>query len=105
MRRILIVLALSINVGKLADAIYYAEGGSQTKHPYGIMVKYKHTTPRQACINSIKSAMKRAKSDDPAKVIPEMGRVYCPVNCSNDNGTNKFWVKNVSYLYERGVSK
>jgi len=47
--------AHQINVNKLADAIYLAEGGSKTKHPYGILKKYKTTTPRQACINTIKS--------------------------------------------------
>lgn len=109
---ILIVLLLStiriayaeqINIERLADAIYLAEGGSRTIHPYGILTRYKRTTPRQACINSIKSAIKRAKSTDPSKVIPEMGSVYCPVGASNDpRGLNRNWVKNVTYFYNRG---
>jgi hypothetical protein len=95
-----------IDIERLADAVYYAEGGSKTNHPYGILTKYKHTTPRQACINSIKSAMRRSGSTDPDVVIPEMGRVYCPVGASNDpTGLNKNWVGNVTRLYNKGSLK
>ena len=46
--------AYSYTINNYANAIYKAEGGLKTKHPYGIMVKYRHTTSRQACINTIK---------------------------------------------------
>jgi len=81
---------------QIADAIYLAEGGSKTNHPYGILAKYKTTTPRQACINTIRHA-KRDWSGE-GDFISFLGSRYCPVGCDNDNGTNKFWVKNVKYF-------
>ena len=41
---------------QIANAIYKAEGGAKTNYPYGILAHYKHTTPRQACINTINHA-------------------------------------------------
>ncbi len=88
-----------INKEKLANAIYLAEGGTKTRHPYGILTKYKKTTPRQACINTIKSALKRYKGTDEG-FIAFLGKTYCPVGAKNDpKGLNKHWVKNVKYYY------
>ena len=47
-----IMTALSINEimitpDQVVDAIYITEGGTHTKHPYGILTHYKHTTPHQ----------------------------------------------------------
>ena len=86
-------------VNRLADAIYKAEGGAKTRHPYGILAKYKHTTPRQACINTIRSKWKawqaaRAKGD----YLAYLGSKYAPVGAANDpTGLNRNWVKNVRY--------
>jgi hypothetical protein len=93
-----------INVERLADAIYIAEGGSRTKHPYGILQKYKHTTPRQACINTIKSNMRRYHAQGAhGDFITYMARTYCPVGAANDpTGLNKNWVRNVTYYYNKG---
>ena len=44
----------------LADAIFKAEGGHKTKHEYGILAHYQHTTPRQACLNTISHPRKDA---------------------------------------------
>ena len=91
-----------INVNKLANAIYIAEGGAKTRHPYGILAKYKVTTPRQACINKIKSALKRWNGR--GDFIAFLGKTYCPVGAFNDpTGLNRNWVKNVRYHYERGA--
>ncbi len=89
---------------KLATAIYYAEGGNKTSHPYGILKKYKTTTPRQACINTIKSALRRYEnSDKSVDFISFLGKTYCPIGASNDpSGLNVNWVKNVYYFYNRG---
>ena len=94
--------APTVNVERLANAIYIAEGGNKTKHPYGILAKYKHTTPRQACINTIKSALKRYnKQGVKGDFIAFLGKTYCPVGAKNDpNGLNKNWVKNVKHYYE-----
>jgi len=87
-----------IDVNKLADAIYKAEGGSKTSHPYGILKHYKKTTPRQACINTIKHALR--DWDGSGDFISFLGNRYCPVGASNDpTGLNKNWIGNVSKLY------
>lgn len=91
-----------VNIPKLADAIYLAEGGAKTFHPYGILAHYKHTTPRQACINTINSNLKRW--DGNGDFITFLGKTYCPIGAANDpTGLNKNWIKNVRYFYERGA--
>lgn len=93
------VRAEEINVEKLATAIYHAEGGAKTSHPYGILAHYKTTTPRQACINTIKHAQRDFKGGD---FIAFLGSRYCPVGAKNDpTGLNKNWVRNVKRLYAK----
>jgi len=88
-----------INIEKLADSIYWAEGGAKTNHPYGILAHYKHTTPRMACINTINSSLRRfAKQTKERDFIHFLSLTYCPIGCSNDNGTNRFWERNVKYF-------
>lgn len=87
-----------VNVDALANAIYRAEN-SRT-HPYGVMVKYKHTTPRQACINSINHRLR--DWDGKGEFIAYLGSFYAPIGVSNDpSGLNRNWVKNVKYFYEK----
>lgn len=43
-----------ITVSKIADAIFRAEGGTNTHHPYGIMIQCHN--PRRVCINTINHA-------------------------------------------------
>ena len=88
------------NYDRLADAIYKAEGGAGTNHPYGILAKYKHTTPRQACINTCRNQWKRHKAHECGKDYMTCLRDrYAPINSDTDNGTNKYWLKNVLYFY------
>ncbi len=93
--------AEDINIGKLANAIYKAENSKA--YPYGILIKYKHTSPRQACINTIKHALKDWNGK--GVFIAFLGSRYCPINCDNDIGTNQFWVKNVKYFYRKEMAK
>lgn len=91
-----------IDKNKLADAIYKAEGGSKTKHPYGILRRFKLTTPRQACLNTINHAIVdyRGNSDDLKGFIAFLGKRYAPVEAFNDpRGLNKNWVRNVTKFY------
>ncbi|UOF78290.1 hypothetical protein [Caudoviricetes sp.] len=99
----------SMNAGKLADAIYKAEGGARTSHPYGILIKYKHTTPRQACLNTIASAEIRFKKQSVEKdFIVFLGNTYCPTKGNNltfdEKRLNVNWVTNVKYFYLKGES-
>lgn len=87
-----------INIEKLATAIYYAEN-SKT-HPYGILTHYKHTTPRQACINTIKHALR--DFDGKGDFLLFLQRRYAPIGVTNDpKGLNRNWLKNVRYYYGR----
>jgi len=86
---------------QIADAIYQAEGGSKTRHPYGILAKYKHTTPRQACLNTISHAKKdwNGKGD----FLEFLQKRYAPLNAKNDpTGLNKNWLKNVQWWLKHG---
>ena len=88
--------AEQIDVNRLANAIYKAEN-SKT-HPYGILTHYKHTTPRQACINTINHALRDWNGKDDFIVF--LGSRYCPISAKNDpTGLNKNWVKNVRWWY------
>ena len=93
-----------IDINRLADAIWWAEGGAKTSHPYGILTHYKVTTPRQACINTIKSGLKRyEKSRKDTDFISFLSKTYCPIGAKNDpKGLNRHWVKNVTLLYQEG---
>ena len=86
---------------QIANAIYKAEGGAKTNHPYGILVHYKHTSARQACLNTIIHAKRdwNGKGD----FITFLGARYCPVGCNNDIGTNRYWITNVHYFLEKEV--
>ena len=84
--------AFAYTVDQLANAIYKAENSKS--HPYGILTHYKTTTPRQACINTIKHAVK--DWDGRSDFIVFLGSRYCPVGATNDpTGLNKNWVRNV----------
>lgn len=85
---------------KIADAIYLAEGGAKTNHPYGILAHYKHTTPKQACINTINHAKKDWNGQ--GDFIVFLGNRYCPIGAKNDpTGLNKNWIKNVKYFLKK----
>lgn len=89
-----------IDQNKLANAIYKAEGGAKTRHPYGILGHW-NKPPRIICINTIKNALKRWNGQ--GDFIAFLAKRYCPVGASNDpGGLNRNWIKNVTYYYERG---
>jgi len=97
-------IAYGFTTDQIADAIYKAEGSNKTNHPYGILQKYKHTTPRQACINTIVHARKdfKGKYKSESEFISLLGDRYCPVGAKNDpKGLNKNWKKNVNYFLNK----
>jgi len=96
--------AYGYTVDQYANAIYKAEGGAKTRHPYGILAHYKHTTARQACINTIKHQYNRwTISGRKMPFTAFLGHVYAPIGCSNDVGTNQYWVKNVNWFLMKGA--
>lgn len=97
----------AIDIERLANAIYKAEGGAKTRHPYGILAHYKHTTPRQACINTIKSGLNRFAKSKECDFILFLSKTYCPTQGNSltflEKKYNIYWVKNVKYFYNKGV--
>lgn len=83
-----------------ADAIYRAEGGASTRHPYGILQKYKSTSPRQACINTIRH--KHAdwvKAGSRGSFLDYLASKYAPLNVANDpSNLNQNWKRNVDHF-------
>lgn len=119
-------LANEINVNVLADAIYLAEGGAHTSHPYGILTHYQHTTARQACINTINHRLNDFLQVSPlpntsvkdyktfglnhptsqaSQFISYLGFFYCSLGAANDPGNlNVNWVRNVTALYMKRMN-
>jgi len=81
-----------------AEAIHHAEGNDN----YGILAHYKHTSYKQACINSVRHSYRIWLSHGKhGSFINTLGCRYCPIDCENDNGTNKYWIDNVKYWLRR----
>jgi hypothetical protein len=90
-----------INIDALANSIRKAEGNSN----YGILTKYKTTTPRQACKNTIRHALKDFTGEE-KDFISFLGGRYAPRFVANDpKDLNKNWIPNVTKFYEKEVSK
>lgn len=88
------------NWDKLVLAIYKAEGGKKTNHPYGVMNLPDNTSPREACLNTLKRRFKTW--DGKGDFISYVARTYSPINAPNDpTGLNKHWIKNVNYFYNQ----
>lgn len=93
---------------QLAQAIYKAEGGAKTAHPYGILAHYKHTSPKQACLNTIKHRWAewavlspQARLAYPEGYLRYLQASYSPLGAKNDpSGLNVNWYNNVRRLYE-----
>ena len=90
---------------QIADAIYLAEGGKKAKVPFGILsVKCNgYDECRQICLNTI--ANNRIRYADYGHkqfdtYLEFLASRYCPIGADNDNGTNKYWLKNVLYFLE-----
>lgn len=80
---------------QICEAIRKTE--NSRSHPYGIMTKYKHTTPKQACINSIKSARKRwENAGNPGDFVVFLGKTYSPPYI------NPNWTHLVHYFLVKG---
>ena len=112
MKQLLLVLLLlfTYNIAfaytdtQICNAIFKAEHSKN--HPYGILKHYKHTTPRQASLNTIRHA--RGDWDGKGDFIEFLGSRYCPTHWKNTYEAtkaewelNRYWVKNVKYFLER----
>jgi hypothetical protein len=94
---------LPVDVNKLADAIYKAEGGAKTNFPYGVRsidTKGNKEYAQKICLNSIRNAQKRwKKAGEPEDFVTFMGRRYIPPK------ENPNWVRLVKYFYKTEMEK
>jgi len=115
MWRLILVLVLISNVAwaevdylkvdndTIVNAIYWAEGGANTKYPYGIVsidTKGDVAYARKICYNTVRNNKARfLKQSTYTDYIEFLGSRYCPIGAENDpKGLNKNWVKNVKYF-------
>jgi len=87
---------------QIAQAIYYAEGGTKTKYPYGIKSIPTYGNKEYAykiCLNTIRNNKKRfAKQNKYTDFIEFLGSRYCPPQVHR---LNKNWVRNVKYYLKK----
>lgn len=86
-----VIVALGFSNYQICEAIRKTENSKA--HPYGIMVKYKHTTAKQACLNTIQHLRRKyILSGSHGDFIEFMGRTYSPP------AINPNWVRLVKYF-------
>lgn len=80
-------------------AIRHAEGNAN----YGILTTYRHTSPKQACINTLRHQWRNYCTTSHSKrFLAYLQEHYCPINSTTDNGTCINWEYNVGYWLRRG---
>lgn len=90
-------------VDAITDAIYQAEGGPKTRHPFGVLsVKCDgYQDCRRICRNTVRNNHKRwLAAGQPDEFLAYLQRRYAPTQgATNDpTGSNRFWLKNVRYF-------
>lgn len=94
----------SIDVNKIADAIYVAEGGDKTRYPYGISVKKSgiqtkgKEDARRICINTINHAYRDwVSAGHKGDFIDFLSKRYCE--------KPEHWAKMVKSIMARQAKK
>lgn len=91
----------------VVSAIYLAEGGAKTRHPFGILSVScnGYEDCRQVCFNTVRNNWFRyAKAGYKGDYLVYLANVYCPIGAGNDpNGLNKNWLGNVSKFMDSGL--
>lgn len=82
----------------IADAIFRAEGGRDTRYPYGIKSVLVHgeLEARTVCLNTIESSWSRYEHTDCTDFIAFLADTYCPI--ATDPVGNGNWIANVRYF-------
>mgnify|MGYP001608057802 CR=1 FL=1 len=90
---------------QIVEAIGRAENSK--RYPYGIKsinTKGDIAYARKICLNSVHNGRKRwERAGRPCDFIEFISRRYCPINAPDDNGTNRFWARNVKYFLAKGA--
>ncbi len=86
-------------IDRIVDAIYQAEGGANTRYPFGI-----RSVPcsgdadcRAVCRRTVVNTYARwQRAGQPGPFLPYLAARYAPANASNDpRGLNRHWLRNV----------
>ena len=78
----------------VVQAIYQTEGGVKTSHPYGVLTHYQHTTPHDACLNTVNHALRDYSLHHVDRsFIYFLASRYCPSSC--DPVGHKNWEVNM----------
>lgn len=87
---------------QIVNAIYRAENSK--RYPYGVLATYKHTTPRQACMNTVSHARRDwNRTGRRLDFVNYLSLRYAPIGAANDpQGLNRNWVVNVRYYLGKG---
>lgn len=88
-----------INIEKLVDAIYIAEGGSRAKKPFGILSVpcEGYADCRSVCRNTVRNNIGRWKRSGMGEdFIAFLGGRFCPRSL---HPLNRNWVGNVRAIY------
>ena len=94
--------AYSYTIDDYVTAIGKAEHSKA--HPYGIMVKYRSTSPKQACFNTVAHKHRLwlalvAKKGVEMPFLTYLANHYAPIGAENDpNGLNRNWERNVNWF-------
>ena len=80
----------------LVHAIFIAEGGTNTHHAYGIIPHYAHTTPRQACINTVQHFAITHPNLSFKAFVEQLADIYCPMASDKEGNIN--WKHNVERI-------
>jgi len=103
MRYILPVCLLALSAragdGRIADAIYRAEGAQHARVPYGILsVKVRNADEaRRVCLNTIRDAREHwVAAGRPGNFIDFLADIYCPAQV--DPAGNRHWKHNVDFF-------
>lgn len=99
---------MSIDNEVIVNAIYKAEGGANTKYPYGIVsidTKGNVEYARKLCFNTVRNNKVRFRNQSKyCDYIEFLGSRYAPVGASNDpTNLNVNWVKNVKYFINKSL--
>jgi len=95
---------------KLREAIFWAEGGFKTAHPFGILKGCDAQEAGQCGylageILRIYLQRYRALPKKQGDFISYLARHWAPVNAANDpKGLNRNFERNVRYFYTKGTS-
>lgn len=91
--------------GRMADAIYWAEGGKDTRFPYGVKlyrngVAVAAERPREMCLLILEARWREWFGKGTGQTFTEfVAATYCPKSADPKGHTN--WINNVNYFMRK----